>query len=287
MQDYNRMIANEIDETNQRYIQTTTQPTLFGGRRLREYVLPGMVNYAYPSTLAVSGDSDNEYLDDDSESDDEQFDFISMTGGRQNKVKKQGFAKFMRTTGRALKPVGKFLEPVAVAARDVAINKIQGAGYSGGKVKKQGFAKALRTYGRALKPVGKFLEPVAVAARDVAINKIQGAGYSGGKVHKQGFAKALRTYGRALKPVGKFLEPVAVAARDVAINKLRGMGRSGGRVGTSPSSYTPRTLESYEPVEFGGARPKSARAAIVKAVMAKNGCSMIEASKFIKKNNLY
>jgi hypothetical protein len=109
----------------------------------------------------------------------------------------------------------------------------------------------------------------------------------GGKVHKKGVAKALRTYGRALKPVGKFLAPVADVARSVAIKKLQGMGRSGGRVGTSPSSYTPRSLESYEPVQFGGAKPRSARAAIVKAVMAKNGCSMIEASKFVKTHHLY
>ena len=71
MQDYNQMIAQEIDETNQRYIQTHTQPTMIGGRKLRQFVLPGLGNnFAYPSTLAVSGDDSesDEYLDD-SESD--------------------------------------------------------------------------------------------------------------------------------------------------------------------------------------------------------------------------
>jgi vacuolar-type H+-ATPase subunit H len=42
--------------------------------------------------------------------------------------------------------------------------------------------------------------------------------------------------------------------------------------------------------EMGGAKPKrppSARAMIVKKVMAEKGCSMIEASKYVKANNLY
>ena len=282
--DYNRMIAQEMDETNQRYIQSHTQPTMLGGRRLREFVLPGMVNYAYPSSLAVSGDGENEYLGEESESDDEQPDFISMVGGRQNKVRKRGVAKAFRTYGRALKPAAKFVAPVADVARDVAISKLRGMGHGdleGGNW----FNDTLKTVGKVGTSVAKVAAPALTNAAAEALVTMA----LGGKVHKTGVAKALRTYGRALKPAAKFVAPVADVARDVAISKLQGMGRKGrkgGRVGASPSTYTPRTLTSYEPVIKGGAR-KLDRAAIVKAVMAKNGCGMIEASKFVKANRLY
>lgn len=60
-----------------------------------------------------------------------------------------------------------------------------------------------------------------------------------------------------LQDVGRFIAPVAKAARKKAIEKIEGMGR-----------------------------PPSARAAVVKAIMAKHGLGMIEASKFVKANGI-
>ncbi len=99
------------------------------------------------------------------------------TGGRQNKVRKQGFAKALRTYGRAVKPLGKNLKPVKEAMADYAVNALENPELLGGrqnKVRKQGVAKALRTYGRAVKPLGKNLKSVKKAAADAAVRELSG-----------------------------------------------------------------------------------------------------------------
>ena len=131
------------------------------------------------------------------------------------------------------------------------------------KVKKTGLAKALRTFGRAVKPLGKNLKPVKDALAERAVQEIEGPSMFAGRqntVKKTGLAKALRTFGRAVKPVGKNLKPVKDALAERAVGEIMGAGKK---------------------------RPKSARAMIVKKVMAEKGMGMIEASKYVKANGLY
>ena len=141
-----------------------------------------------------------------------------------------------------------------------------GCGMCGGrqnKVKKTGLAKALRTFGRAVKPLGKNLKPVKDALAERAVQEIEGPSMFAGRqntVKKTGLAKALRTFGRAVKPVGKNLKPVKQALAERAVGEIMGAGKK---------------------------RPASARAMIVKKVMAEKGLSMIEASKYVKANGLY
>jgi hypothetical protein len=172
----------------------THNPQLLGGGKLRDYVLPGQSG-AYPL-------------------DRERLVELQAMGGRQNKVKKTGLAKALRTFGRAVKPLGKTINPLKQALVEEAIGEVQ----YGGKVKKSGFAKALRTYGRAVKPLGKTINPLKKALVEEAIGEIK---YGGRKPKKS-----------------------------------VGNGRS-------------------------------ARAEIVKKVMKEQGLGMIDASSFVKKNNLY
>ena len=53
MNDYNSLIAAKILDGYDELLDTTAQPTMFGGKRMRNYVLPGSNEYNYPATLAV------------------------------------------------------------------------------------------------------------------------------------------------------------------------------------------------------------------------------------------
>ena len=52
-QDYKRYIAELTKHNVNKMVQTTPQPTMFGGKRARKYVLAGTTEYDYPSTLGV------------------------------------------------------------------------------------------------------------------------------------------------------------------------------------------------------------------------------------------
>jgi hypothetical protein len=135
----------------------THNPQMLGGGKLRDFALPGQ-NGAYPL-------------------DRERLVELQAMGGRQNKVKKTGLAKALRTFGRAVKPLGKTINPLKQALVEEAIGEVQ----YGGKVKKSGFAKALRTYGRAVKPLGKTINPLKKALVEEAIGEIK---YGGRKPKK-------------------------------------------------------------------------------------------------------
>jgi hypothetical protein len=53
MEDYNRMISSRILGNVDGMIDTLPQPTMFGGKRQRDFVLPASTEYDYPATLSV------------------------------------------------------------------------------------------------------------------------------------------------------------------------------------------------------------------------------------------
>ena len=53
MQEYNRMISSRILGNVDGMIDTLPQPTMFGGKRQRDFVLPASTEYDYPATLSV------------------------------------------------------------------------------------------------------------------------------------------------------------------------------------------------------------------------------------------
>jgi hypothetical protein len=235
------------------------QPEMLGGSAVRKYALSGNSgSYPEVSMLAELKEMGGSMCCGRSECG------CGMCGGRQNKVRKTGLAKAVRTFGRAVKPLGKNLKPVKEALMERAVEEIEGPSMFAGRqstIKKTGLAKAVRTFGRAVKPLGKNLKPVKEALMDRAVEEIMTAGRQS-TVKKTGLAKALRTFGRVVKPLGKNLKPVKEALTERAVSEIMGSGMK-------------------------KKRPASARAMIVKKVMAENGMSMIEASKYVKANGLY
>ena len=59
------------------------------------------------------------------------------------------------------------------------------------------------------------------------------------------------------------------------------------QTGNLPDSAYSRGVRGRGKSSGRGKDGRSARAAIVRQVMRENGCSMIEASKYVKANNLY
>ena len=53
MEDYNRLISDMLLNNVDSMINKVPQPTMFGGKRVRDFVLPGSTDYSYPGTLAV------------------------------------------------------------------------------------------------------------------------------------------------------------------------------------------------------------------------------------------
>ncbi len=100
-------------------------------------------------------------------------------GGRQHRQRKTGFAKFARTVGNFVKPLGKTINPVKRALADRAVHEIETAGGRQYRQKKTGFAKFARTVGNFVKPLGKTINPVKRALADRAVHEIQTADFGG------------------------------------------------------------------------------------------------------------
>ncbi len=203
------------------------QPEFFGGGPVMKYALNGNSG-SYPEVGMLA-------------------EFTAMggqmgCGGRQNKVRKEGVAKALRTYGRAVKSLGKNVKPIKQALTQKVVETISGAPQQSA--------------------------PMAYAEEVPFFPEVPMKAGRQNKVRKEGFAKALRTYGRAVAPLGKNLKPVKQALTSKAVE----------------------TIQSVNPMMMAGKkakRPASARAAIVKKVMAEKGMGMIEASKYVKANGLY
>jgi hypothetical protein len=106
-------------------------------------------------------------------------------------------------------------------------------------------------------------------------------------------SRFVKDLGKISKAIGlkQFLKPIAEAGTKKAVEKIEGAGKRGRpkKGGALLSGYDnedmgyPKSLLSYR----GGGKGKNARAEIVKKVMKEKGLKLIEASKYVKENNLY
>ena len=55
MQNYYKIIAKKTNSNIDNFINNTSQPTMFGGKRVRNHPLPASTDYDFPGTLAVGG----------------------------------------------------------------------------------------------------------------------------------------------------------------------------------------------------------------------------------------
>ena len=53
MEDYNALISAKILDGYEGMIDKVPQPQMLGGKRMRNFVLPGSTEYDYPGTLSV------------------------------------------------------------------------------------------------------------------------------------------------------------------------------------------------------------------------------------------
>lgn len=147
IRDYRQMISSKVLGNVEGMIGNLPQPTMFGGKRQRDFVLPGSTEYDYPASLAVGhldtsgmprtlgGNfwedfGETEFLDEDVENE-------PQIGG---KVK---VGKALKKVGKALKPIGKELGRASKEVfRDVIVPE--------GK-------EALREYIRSLSSQGEMM----------------------------------------------------------------------------------------------------------------------------------
>jgi len=109
MEEYNQLIASHLlDGIERGIIKSTPQPTMFGGKRMRKWVLPGSSESDYPGTLSV-GSLDGSSPD--------------TIGGSFWKDFGHGFKTGFTGTAKALAPIAV---PIA---KELLLAKMRGAGY--------------------------------------------------------------------------------------------------------------------------------------------------------------
>jgi hypothetical protein len=168
--------------------------------------------------------------------------------------------------GMSLKAAAKKLAPHAMKIMMEEGKKLYGKGFNFGKF----LSNAASGVGKAVLPV------VQQAATDYAVGKVKSL---------TGMGKR----GRKAKAVGGLsLSDVIASAKTLGSNVLK----QGKEFAKTAAKKGLRTLAdkgvAYLDKKISGAgKGRSARADIVKKVMADRGCSMIEASKIVKAEGLY
>jgi hypothetical protein len=299
MEEYNQHISRMLlGNIHDGVLDTLPQPTMFGGKRMRQYVLPSSSDYTYPSTLAVG------------EIYPEQRSGGQTLGGSFFKDFSKGFKRGFTSVA----------SPVAHELAHEAIRgAILGAGHSGGghsggylireppirggkkgfkgfiKDVKSGFkqvAPALKSASKALKltKVGKeiykdVLQPVGREALDVFKDAGTDAlrqGIYSSVGQPQPMAGEGRRRGRGRPPKNThFLDeyPEYLGGAGLITNNL-------GEFHHASTRKMPPALASYSRPTGAGRKP-SARGAIVSKVMKAKGLSLPEASKYVKDHGLY
>lgn len=246
MEDYNRLISSRILDSYEAMLDTVPQPTMFGGKRQRNFVLPGSTEYDYPGTLAV-GRMDGQHpqtIGGDFWRDfGDGFPTGSLQAGGFSGGASCGGAVWrgedgqIHSTGNVMpsRPIpkkggkhfnlGKALKPVAPIAKELGMTLAKegikegvksyakkGAGVSGGKVN--------------WKKVGKTALPIAkelgmTLAKEGIKEGVKSYAKSGSKSAPAGGRRkrgVLHSVGKVMGAVGKELAPVAKEVfRDVIV----------------------------------------------------------------------
>jgi len=109
MEEYNQLIASHVlDGVERGIIKSTPQPTMFGGKRMRKWVLPGSTESDYPGTLSVG----------------------SLDGSRSDTIGGSFWKDFGHGFKTGFTGTAKALAPIAVPiAKELLLAKMRGAGY--------------------------------------------------------------------------------------------------------------------------------------------------------------
>ena len=296
MEDYNRLISAKILDGYDDVIDIAPQPIMLGGKRMRNFVLPGYSQNDYPGTLSVGRMDDKisktlgeEFYNDFG--DGFPADTEIKGAARYSLERKVGGAKF--DLGKSLKSVGKVLKPVAKEVGKEALKEgIKMAVSSGGA--KFDLGKTVKSVGKVLKPVRKAVAPIAKeVGKELLKEGIKESKKALKEYIKSGASSAATEGGVMKKPRGRPRKVLGADPKTFTPEHL--MVDGGALIKNAPkefkSSVYPKGLASYNaqlPIASRGAgRKPSARGAIVKEVMKKHGFTLPEASKFVKEKGLY
>jgi hypothetical protein len=256
MENYNKHIAQRLLDSQMGFIHNMPQPTMFGGVRPRQYVLPITTSYDYPSSLSVGSVSGHipETLSG-------SFWGEAMQGGLSQKA----FNRSLSKVGKKALPIGTRL---AEKEGKKALDKyLSGSGFDydeemdadeemdedededeepdmqGGK-KRYGVSRFVKDLGKISKAVGlkQFLKPIAQSATKKTVEKIEGSGRRGrprkmksavmsmedlgmeGGKKRYGVSRFVKDLGKISKAVGakQVLKPIAQASTKKAVDKIEG-----------------------------------------------------------------
>jgi len=277
MEDYNRLISAKILDGYEGMLGNLPQNQMLGGKRMRNFILPGSTESDYPGTLSV-GRMDGERP--------------ATLGGEFWKDFGSGFP---RSAEPHIKKGGVKIPEIPKLVRHGTIVKEKGGKRKsmlktfGDELKsqaiKQGTEELVKSAIQSAKggdlfgSIGKSLKSIAPSVGKTALNL--------------GVKTALQKKGAGKKP-----RKMVGVDSSTYTPELEGGVLLMDNPSQFHSSVYPPALASYNhsfPIasrgsgRCGGAKPKraSARGAIVKEVMKKHGLSLPEASKYVKEKGLY
>jgi hypothetical protein len=272
MDDYNRLISSRILDGYEEMIDTVPQATMFGGKRMRKFVLPSSTEYDFPSSLSV-GTMDGKYA--------------STLGGA-----------FYRDFNKGFPTGAEDLEGGVVVCHTGNPRRVGGKLKLGkiGKSLKKGFTKAGDVAKSAAFDVNKALKSSPVS-RAIVYNA---APELAGEVARAGV-----TYYTGNPALGKVAAKGASSGTKAGLkSEGYGKGRGGVLIRDEPSQFhssvyppalasyhaqMPRGKDVYGRGRDAAPKPKrsNARGAIVAELMKKHSISLGEASKMVKEKGLY
>lgn len=289
--DYKTHIANELMRRNVRMIQNTPQPTMMGGKRPRQYVLPITTDYDYPDSLAVQGHHTKNL--------GESFWGDYKGGMSLGKFRKSMIGRTVESVGRrALEREGKKALDNFLSGNGMYNEEeyeggalLRGEGIFGKKfdrfVKKTIGKKATKTIYKAL---DKTVKPLVNKGLDMGISALETAqpelipALQVGKKVLKGYIDRPSAYQKnPTKELIKDTNPVGLAT-DYAQSQLESYMTPSTGAGRKKRGR-PARVESYPNSLVG--RGRSARADIVKRIMKEKGLNLGSASKYVKENGLY
>jgi hypothetical protein len=295
-QDYKDYIANEVRKNQFKMIQNQPQaeslatlesPRMYGGKRVRDHPLAGYTAYSEePSTLTVPGPTllNRTY--------NTNFKQLEGAGRLTNAIKQRILSQHPELMEEHLsggkidwnniwnniKKGASFVSKAAPIVSSLAPEEyrdtINKTGDISGKISGMGRKKVGRPKKHYTHHDIRMVEPVE------RHHKLDGAGFwkDFGTGFKSGFKGANKVASKIL-PIASIFQPelAPLAAASIAANKAMGGVRRRKCKGGSSELYPPAVMK-------GGAR--TARGALIKQIMNKYKCTLGEASKHIKENNL-
>jgi len=300
-QNYRDYIANEVRKNQFKMIEhqpqpealsTLERPRLYGGKRVRDHPLPGFTAYSEePGTLTVDGPSilNRTY--------NTNFKQVEGAGRLTNAIKQRILSQHPELMEEHLKGgkidwnniwnnikkgasfVSKAAPIVSSLAPEEYRDTINKTGDISGKISGMGRKPRGRPRKHYVHHDVRMVEPVE------RHHKLDGAGFwkDFGTGFKSGFKGANKVASKIL-PIASIFQPelAPLAAASIAADKAMG-GRRKKCVGGASELYPPAVMH-------GGAKKKSgartARGALIKQIMAEHGCSLPQASSYIKQNGL-